>query len=251
MLFKVRICYLTIILLFLFCIHVFGQNESAVEKSNRQLFIGYSAGLNLSEFIQGGDWSGPHYYSLSVTLENRYTAGFYASVFGDFPLSKSFSLQPEISYKHTKHDIKFSQWQRIGVIGTTKDANYSVMYSRIVITLLPKITLGNKVKLGIFAGPYFDLPFFINHEGTIAVASWNETTRTQISNLVLNDDEIKNEINSGLGFLSGFRINFPLKDDYICTEFRYGKSLYYIIETPDIEEKQITLSVIYLWKLRL
>jgi hypothetical protein len=137
MLFKVRVFYIAIILLFLFCKHLFGQNESNVEKSNRQLFLGYSAGLNLSEFTKGGDWSGPHYYSLSATLENRYTAGFYASVFGDFPLSKSFMLQPEISYKHTKHDIIFSEWQRIGVIGTTKNANYSVMYSRIVITLRP------------------------------------------------------------------------------------------------------------------
>jgi hypothetical protein len=241
---------IAVVLLLIFCKHIFGQDESTAGKNHKQIFLGFSAGLNLSEFVQGDDWSGPHYYSLSATLENSYRAGFYASAFGGFSLSKRFSLQPEISYKHTKHDIIYYEWQRIGVTGTTKDANYSVMYSRIVITLLPKFTFGKKIKLGLFAGPYFDAPFCINHEGSIVITSWNEMTRTQTGNLVINDGEINDEINSGLGILSGFRLDFPLNDDYVSTEFRYGKSLNYIIEKPSIEEKQITLSAIYLWKLK-
>jgi hypothetical protein len=228
-----------------------GQDKPDEVKITKKVYLGINAGLFLSKFVQGGDWTYAHYHTMNVTLETKYNAGFNGGLFLDIAASDRFALQPGIYYNHTQHDIEYEEWSRTGTTGTFKNANYNVSYSNANLNFLLKYSVGNKpTKVGFIAGPYVNMPFLVKHDGQITITVADEQTRTVISTSQILDNDIEDDINGGMGVLFGFRVDFPIKRDYLCTEMKIGKSFYNVLENPELKESFLTFSLIYLMTLK-
>lgn len=233
------------ILIYSFLVPLVLTGQTIDEKVTKEVkkFIGVSPALYLSKFIAGDDGSHPHTGSIVATYDNKFIPGFQLGCSFEKRKSNSFFLQTEIYFNHNHHDIVYRDWSVSGLSSTLKSADYTISYSNLGLSLLPTLSLGKEKKFSLFGGPYVSIPIYSVKDGEIKIQSGSSTR-------YLTDGSIDKDINGGLGFVFGIRMEFPAGANLLSPEIRVGRSKSYVIENPNICESFFVFGIRYLIKIQ-
>jgi hypothetical protein len=225
------------------------QESTDKSKSESKMFLGVSVGTSLSNYIAGsendrgglGAW-----INYDVKYEKLPQIGFTAGFFIEIPFKKHFSLRTDLNYYLTKHRIQYSE-EIEGGISADYYGNYYLTGSKIQFSILPKISIGQRNRIYILFGPFFDLWSRSNVKGQIEIKS--HSPGQPASDTTITDQDIDKKVNNTIGLLLGLGINIPVKENYFCIEMRSGYGFYDIVYKPNMRQFIVTLSIIYQFKL--
>lgn len=184
-------------------------NTSPLKKDVQPIRFGIKAGGNSA------------YFSAQSFGMNSQKLGFHAGAFVNIPISKQFSLQPEVLYNQMgAKDVAYSTETTTGATTVKTKGESKVTMNYISVPLM--VQMRPMDKFYIEAGPEFS--YFINGktkgEATIASTTGGITTTTsQSQSDDLNKDNI-NRFNFGLGLGLGYDIT-----NNIGISARYTNSL--------------------------
>lgn len=184
-------------------------NTSPLKKDVQPIRFGIKAGGNSA------------YFSAQSFGMNSQKLGFHAGAFVNIPISKQFSLQPEVLYNQMgAKDVAYSTETTTGATTVKTKGESKVTMNYISVPLM--VQMRPMDKFYIEAGPEFS--YFINGktkgEATITSTTGGITTTTsQSQSDDLNKDNI-NRFNFGLGLGLGYDIT-----NNIGISARYTNSL--------------------------
>lgn len=115
-----------------------------VSASFAQVKFGVTAGLNVSKFNLGGDYSSEEKFD--------YKAGFQAGVVADLALNENFSIIPELLFSQRGSKRKVTMTEE-GISVIIKD-DITLNYLQLPINAAYKFDMGLNSKFLVFAGPY-------------------------------------------------------------------------------------------------
>lgn len=231
---------------------VFGQKLTDKKDPEKKYSLGIRAGLYLSNYAQGstyepkthGVWS-----SFSVNSENQFKTGYNFGFFLEKHGSHHFSIQPEINYISTKHDIRYSEWYRVTPNSIENIADYVLSSSFIQLSILPKLSLGNHSIIKLLAGPYVRIPVYSRYEGQIERETYNMVLKTS-STAVLNANDTEDIFKGGIGAIIGLRVDIPFNANTLGVEIRAGEDINDTTTSPSMKETSMTFSLIYFMRLK-
>jgi hypothetical protein len=238
-----------IFLLTLVSEYLLSQESNDKSKSESKMIFGVSVGTSLSNYIAGsendrgglGSW-----INYDVTYEKLPQIGFTAGFFVEIPFKKHFSLRTDLNYYLTKHRIQYSE-EIEG--GTSADyyGNYYLTGSKIQFSILSKISIGQRNRIYILFGPFFDLWTRSKVKGQIEIKT--HSYGQPPSDTTITDQDIDKKVYNTIGLLLGIGINIPVKKNYFCIEMRSGYGFNNIVCNPNMRQFIVSLSIIYQFKI--
>lgn len=190
-------------------------NASPLKKDVQPVRFGIKAGGNSA------------YFSEQKFGINTQQLGFHAGAFVNIPLSKHFSLQPEVLYNQMgAKDVISSTETDNGVtnVKTKEEGRVKMNYISVPLMLQMRPT----EKFYVEAGPEFS--YFINGktkgERSVASTTGGVTTTTTSSNTEDIDKDQINKFNFGLGLGLGYDItsNIGISARYVNSLTKIDKS---------------------------
>ncbi len=159
---------------------------------------------------------------------NSQKLGFHAGAFVNIPISKQFSLQPEVLYNQMgARDVAYSTEETVGATTVKTKGQDKITMNYISVPLM--VQMRPTEKFYVEAGPEFS--YFINGknkgEATISTTTGGATTtQTQSHSEDLNKDNI-NKFNFGLGLGLGYDItsNIGINARYVNSLTKIDKNL--------------------------
>ncbi|REC42910.1 porin family protein [Chryseobacterium pennipullorum] len=168
------------------------------------------------------------YYSAQEFGLNSQKIGFHAGVFVNIPISKQFSLQPEVLYNQMgARDVISSKETDNGTTNVKTKLQDKLTMNYISVPLM--VQMRPTDKFYIEAGPEFS--YFINGknkgESTVASTTGGVTTTTNTSHSEDVDKDQINKFNFGLGLGLGYDItsNIGINARYVNSLTKIDKSL--------------------------
>lgn len=164
--------------------------QSSDEKgSSNSLHFGLRGGLNLASIVKDDD---------APEFSSNMKAGFQAGVYLQLPLSKTFSVQPEVLFSQKGYRADGST-----LLG---DYKYGVTTNYIDVPLLAKITPAKN--FGIVVGPQFSFLTNSSYKFTSGSAQF----QSEVEN---NNDNLRKNIFGGLvGLEAGIMDNVTISARY-------------------------------------
>ncbi|ATN05204.1 porin family protein [Chryseobacterium indologenes] len=167
------------------------------------------------------------YFSAQSFGMNSQKLGFHAGAFVNIPISKQFSLQPEVLYNQMgARAVNYSTENTVGSVTTKTKGEDKVTMNYISVPLM--LQMRPTEKFYIEAGPEFS--YFINGknkgESTVSTTTGGvTTTRTESHSEDLDKDQI-NRFNFGLGLGLGYDItnNIGISARYVNSLTKIDKS---------------------------
>ncbi|KYH07325.1 MULTISPECIES: porin family protein [Chryseobacterium] len=191
-------------------------NASPLKKDVQPIRFGIKAGGNSA------------YFSQQKFGINTQQLGFHAGAFVNIPLSKHFSLQPEVLYNQMgAKDVMYSTETDNGVTNVKTKVQSRVKMDYISVPLM--VQMRPTDKFYIEAGPEFS--YFINGknkgESTVASTTGGVTTTTSSSHSTDIDKDMINKFNFGLGLGLGYDItsNIGINARYVNSLTKIDKSM--------------------------
>ncbi|PWN71427.1 PorT family protein [Chryseobacterium phosphatilyticum] len=167
------------------------------------------------------------YFSEQKFGMNSQKLGFHAGAFVNIPISKQFSLQPEVLYNQMgARDVVYSTENTVGSTTIKTKGEDKVTMNYISVPLM--LQMRPMEKFYIEAGPEFS--YFINgkNKGESTISSTTggvTTTKTESHSEDLDKDQI-NRFNFGLGLGLGYDItnNIGISARYVNSLTKIDKS---------------------------
>lgn len=249
---------LLVLLIFLTVRISFGQQREEANPKAFKADVGFTTGVLFSQFFQNP--APVEYSNVNMTYENKYKAGISAGCFVNLNYSKHFSLQPEIFYNLTPHDIKFeytsaypNQWINTNIT----EANYSINTSLLQFSIMPKFIFGKKVQAFVGFGPLFNTIicnkingqvkesgtntgfYFVNDSvGYVPVVTPYESIK--------NDGNISSPLrNNAGGLFAAVGLNIPFKETTFGLEFRGYWYPDNVFRTFQVRQRGFSINFVY------
>ena len=187
-----------------FLIPIIGDSQSQTEKKVSRFYIGIIAGFNESKFVSSKIPDYPHFVSFEANYDKNSSnsAAFGFNLGTNRP--RQFTIVPEMIVFKSKHRIFYDYYDNLTsrAIAYFRKAEYNVSNLYIRLSLIFNLSYKPTSIFNLQFGVFKDILKDNNFSGKVSESNYDFITK-ESSGSSLEDNNIKDRVSSGLGFLIG------------------------------------------------